>query len=332
MRKSLLLMSAAALALALPAMAQDTSSTKSPPSPNSGESAPQPTNSIPTGGATATGTMNQPGAVTTTPMAPQPGMAAPGADQGNMTGMQPMRHPHHRMGMMHHKRMNREAGDITPATGAGPGEPESRHPSNIDRADTRSDIAPALPMPPVRGNGPEAYLRAADRALSMHQGGEAQEALERAETRLLDRSVPTGQGNMPERDPRLSQIHDARMALANRDWNAAHQSIQQAMNVRGGMGMNQGQMMGQPAMQPGMSQGQMMGQPAMQPGMNQGNMNVNQPGMMAPPPPPPGTMAPGTMAPGTMAPGTMAPGMNQGGVNTMPPPPGAMPPANGVTQ
>ncbi len=325
MRKSLLLMSAMALGFALPAMAQDTSSMKSPPSPNSSASEPQPTNSVPAGGATAT--FNRPGGdISTTrtapaPMAPQPGMgtAAQGSDQGDMTGMQPMRHPHHRMGMAHHRRMNREAGEITPATGSGPGEPESRRPSNIDRTDTRSDIAPALPMPPVRGNGPEAYLAAADRALSMHQGGEAQEALERAETRLLDRSVPAGEGNMPERDPRLAQIHDARMALANRDWNAARQNIQQAMNMRGGMGMNQGQMMGQPGMNQGnMNQGQMMNQPGMnQPGMNQGQM-MGQPAMQ------PGTMAP----PGTMA----QPGMNQGGVNTMPPPSGAVPPANGVTQ
>lgn len=297
MRKSLLLMSAAALGLAMPAMAQDTSSMKSPPAPNSGQSMPQPMNSMPAGGATAN--RDLPGDVGATQMAPQPGMGT--AEQGGMTGMQPMRRPHHRH-MAHRRPMNENAGDITHETGAGPGEPESRHPSNIDRADTRSEIAPALPMPPVRGNGPEAYLAAADRALARHQGGEAQEALERAETRLLDRSVPAGQGNMPERDPRLTQIHDARMALANRDWNAARQNIQQAMNMRGGagmergnMGMGQGQMMGQPAMQPGMNQGQMMNQP----GMSQGQM-MNQPGTM----PPAGTMAPaGTMpAPGTMPP------------------------------
>ncbi len=272
MRKSLLLMSAAALALAVPAMAQDTSSSfKSPPAPNSGQTMPEPTNSAPPG--TATSTRGQAGNIATEPgTAPQPGT---GTAEGGMTGMQPMRHPHHRMGMMHHRRMNREAGEITHETGAGAGEPESRRPSNIDRADTRSDIAPALPMPPVRGNSPDAYLAAANRALEHHQGGEAQEALERAETRLLDRSVPAGQGNMPERDPRLTQIHDARMALANRDWNAARQSIQQAMNMGGEMGMHRGTM----------GQGQMMGQPAMQPGM------MAPSGTMAPPPPP-GTMPP----------------------------------------
>lgn len=320
MRKSLLLMSAAALCLALPAMAQDTSSMKSPPAPNSSQSMPEPTNSVPAGGATANTVRSGSDLGTTQGPAGGAGMATEGTGQGNMTGMQPMRRPHRRMA--HRRPMNREAGDITHQTGAGPGEPESRRPSNIDRADTRGDIAPALPMPPVRGNSPEAYLAAADRALARHQGGEAQEALERAETRLLDRSVPMGQGNMPEHDSRLTQIHDARMALANHDWNAARQSIQQAMNTRGGMGMNQGGMngMNRPGMNQGnmgnMNQGQMMGQPAMQPGMNQpgmnqGNMNMNQPGMNQ---------------------GNM--NMNQGGVNTMPPPAGAVPPANstGVTQ
>ena len=294
MRKSLLLMSAAALALAMPAMAQDTSSSmKSPPAPRSGQSMPEPTNSLPAGGTTAT--RNLPGDVNTTQtapmMAPQPGMAAEGSEQGDMTGMQPMRRPHHHR-MTHRRPMHENAGEITPATGAGPGEPESRRPSNIDRADTRGELAPALPMPPVHGNSPEAYLAAADRALAHHQGGEAQEALERAETRMLDRSVPAGQGNMPQQDPRLTQIHDARMALANHDWNAARQNIQQAMNMRGGMGMNHGGM----GMDHGnMNHGQMMGQPAMQPGMNQPGMNqpgMNQPGMdqpgMMPPPNPNG--------------------------------------------
>jgi hypothetical protein len=299
MRKSLLLMSAAALALAVPAMAQDTSSSfKSPPAPNSGQTMPMPTNSAPPG--TATSTRGQAGNLSTTPTAAEPGAGT--ADEGSMTGMQPMRHPHHHRYMAHHRRMNEEAGEITHETGAGPGEPESRRPSNIDRADTRSDIAPALPMPPVRGNSPEAYLAAANRALEHHQGGEAQEALERAETRLLDRSVPAGQGNMPEHDPRLTQIHDARMALANRDWNAARQSIQQAMNMGGGMGMERGGMMRQP-------------------GMNQSGMN--QPGMTQP-----------ANQPMTNQPGMNQPMMNQGGVNTMPPPPGAVPPPNasGVTQ
>ena len=282
MRKSLLLMSAAALGLALPAMAQDTSSAKSPPSPNSSNSMPQPSNSLPVGGATAT--RNSLGDVSTTPtapMAPPSDATAQGGDQGDMTGMQPMRHPRHRMAR--HRPMNENAGEITPATGAGPGEPRSRQASPIDPGDTRGDIAPALPMPPVRGNGPEAYLAAADHALSMHQSGEAQEALERAETRLLDRSVPTGEGNMPMQDPRLTQIHDARMALANRNYSAARQNIQQAMNMHGSS--DQMSPAGTMPAQPGMAQ----------PGMAQ-----------------PGTAQPGMAQPGPTQPGPAAqPGMAQ---------------------
>jgi hypothetical protein len=289
MRKSLLLLSAAAVGLALPAMAQD-ATTLSPPSPNASQNMPQPSNSLPAGGATATQAL--PGDVNTPPA----GTAAAGSDQGDMTGMQPMRHPHHRMSMAHHHMMNRHTGEITPATGSGPGEPESRHASNIDRVNTRSDIAPALPMPPVRGNSPEAYLAAADRALARHQTGEAQEALERAETRLLDRSVPAGQGNMAESDPLLTQIRDARMALAHRDVSAARNSIQQAMNMH----------MAQPAMgSSGMAQ-PAMGSPGMTP----------QPGMA----PPPGMAPQSGMAP--------PPGMDEGttgtpsGMQPLSPPPG----------
>ena len=267
MRKSLLLVSAATLGLAVPAMAQDTVTTQIPPAPNANQYQPQPSNSVPAGGATAA--QNLPGDVNTPPA----GTAA-GGDQGDMTGMQPMRHTHHRMA--HRHQMNRHAGEITPATGAGPGEPESRHASNIDRADTRSGIAPALPMPPVRGNSPEDYLAAADRALAHHQSGEAQEALERAETRLLDRSVPMGEGNMPMHDPRLTQIRDARMAIANRDWNAARNNIQQAMNMQ--MAPSQ---MSPPGTVPA----------GMQPGMGQGSGGM-APGMQPPAPPPPGTGVP----------------------------------------
>ena len=288
MRKSLLLLSAAAVGLALPAMAQE-ATTMSPASPNAQQAMPQPSNSVPVGAGT--GAQALPGDVNTAPT----GTAA-SSDQGEMTGMQPMRHPHHhRMGMTHHHPMNRHAGETTAATGAGPGEPESRHASNIDHTNTHSDIAPALPMPPVRGNTPEAYLAAADRALARRQSGEAQEALERAETRMLDRSVPMGENNMPMQDSRLTQIRDARMAIANRDYSAARNNIQQAMNAR----MDSGQMSppgAMPAgMQPGMAQPGMA--PAMQPGMGQGSGGMT-PGMMTPgmqppaPPLPPGTSAP----------------------------------------
>jgi len=274
MRKSLL-MSAVALGFALPAMAQNSSNAQSPPSPNGGMSMPQPSNSLPTGGATSNSA--QPGGTV--------GMPAQAGDQGDMTGMQPMRRPHGaRMG--HHGRMHPhgQAADAMGENGARPGhepgvgdsEPMSGHASNIDRTDTRGDIAPRLPNPDARSQTAEGYLAAADRALGHRQSGAAQEALERAETRMLDRSVPQGQGNTPDQDPRIASINSALQALGNHDYSAARQSIRQAMNMSGGSGMGQGGMsqdgMGQGGMgQGGMGQGG-MSQPGMQPGMNGGQM------------------------------------------------------------
>ncbi len=189
-----------------------------------------------------------------------------------MTGIQPMRPPMRRA--MRRPPMRGHVTAMPGNTGARPGNvpgsgnslPTSGQASNIDRADTRGDIAPRLPVPAANGNTAEAYLTAASRSLSRRQTGAAQEALERAETRLLDRSVPAGQANMPEQDPRLTQIADARRALASRDYAGAQRSIQAAMQ------MGQGQPgMGQPMGQPG------MGQPMSQPGMGQPGMS--QPGM-----------------------------------------------------
>ena len=247
MRKSLL-MSVAALGLALPAMAQTTTPDTTAPAPAAQDS----------------------GTLAATPPA------------GDMTGMQPMRHPHGTSTMRHATRHRaqsaQDASAPTTATGARPGHepgvgdsyPAGDRASNIDRGDTRSDIAPRLPAPDANGNSPDAFLRAADRALSRHQTGAAQEALERAETRMLDRSVPQGEGNTPDQDPRIQQVTVALRALASRDYGAARQSIQQAMNTRGDAGMGQGGMsqggMGQPGMDQGtMPQGQMMGQPGMAP-------------------------------------------------------------------
>lgn len=230
MLKSLLI-SAAALGLALPAMAQNTSNGQTTPSPDAGVSQPM------------------------------------SSDQGDMTGMHPMRHPRGGRMAQHHGRMRHggPTGGAMDDTGARPGhepgvgesEPASNSASNIDRGNTRGDIAPRLPNPDANGNSAEAYLAAADRALARRQTGAAQEALERAETRMLDRSVPMGAGNMPAQDPRIMQVNGALQALANRNYAGARQNIQQAMNMRGGMG----ETTGQPGMQPGMDHDKMMGEP-----------------------------------------------------------------------
>src|SRR5271165_6159586 len=102
--------------------------------------------------------------------------------------------------------------------GTGQSLPMSNRASNIDQSDTRSTIAPNLPAPPIGQDAPpEAFLQAARGALAAGRTGEAQQSLEMAETRLLDRSVPYNAANVPSRDPRLAIIEQARHALAAGD-------------------------------------------------------------------------------------------------------------------
>jgi hypothetical protein len=133
---------------------------------------------------------------------------------------------------------------VTPysATGARPGNdigtgqsmPMSNRASNIDQANTRSVIAPNLPTPPVGPNAPpEAFLQAARGALAAGRMGEAQQSLEMAETRILDRSVAYDAANTPIRDPRLEIIEQARHALGAGDRAGAIGFIDQAMRGPG---------------------------------------------------------------------------------------------------
>lgn len=125
-----------------------------------------------------------------------------------------------------------------PSTGARPGNdigtgmslPMGTRASNIDAADTRSQIAPNLPSPRVGSNAsPADYLNAALSSLHAGRTGEAQQSLEMAQTRLLDRSVPMGQTNNPDDNPAVTQISQALKALASGDRAQAAQLIQAAM-------------------------------------------------------------------------------------------------------
>ncbi|HEY1935709.1 MAG TPA: hypothetical protein VGG99_27190 [Acetobacteraceae bacterium] len=125
-----------------------------------------------------------------------------------------------------------------PATGARPGNdigtgmsmPMGNRASNINGQDTRSDIAPNLPSPQL---GPDAsamdYLRAAEGSLQAGRTGEAQQSLEMAQTRLLDRSVPQGDTNAPSANPAVEQIQQALQALAAGDRAQSLQLIQAAI-------------------------------------------------------------------------------------------------------
>ena len=237
MRKTLL-MSAALLALAQgPALAQNSlSSTQSPPAPNSSQGTPQPTNSLPDDAATATRSPagTDIGTTRTAPMRARPMASSGGADaMGGQSTQGRMRH--HRM-TGGDAGMAGEAGVDAPPTSAyrgGAGSPRSNRASNIGPSNTHSEIAPRLPDPATASNTPEAYLAAAQRALASGRTGAAQEALERAETRLLTRSTEASAASTPADMPTVQQIGQARQALAARDIPGARSAIRAALGNAG---------------------------------------------------------------------------------------------------
>ena len=104
--------------------------------------------------------------------------------------------------------------------------------SNITASDTRSPIAPRLPTPGVGQSAtPAAFLNAAQTALNAHQTGRAQEALERAETAMLQRSVPADMASAPDSGPGVTQVKMARDALSKGDVVGAQRAIAAAMTA-----------------------------------------------------------------------------------------------------
>jgi hypothetical protein len=126
-----------------------------------------------------------------------------------------------------------------PSTGARPGHdpgtgeslPASNKASNIGPADTRSTIAPTLPSPAIgEAATTQDYLKAARAALVGGHTGQAQQSLEMAETRALDRSVAPGQTTAPSDSQLVSRIRDARHALGSGDRTHAIQLIDLALS------------------------------------------------------------------------------------------------------
>jgi hypothetical protein len=76
-----------------------------------------------------------------------------------------------------------------------------------------SDLAARLPAPPA-SDDIQTLLLYARQALQAGRTDEAQEALERAETRALDRSVPAGTEREVATGPVVRAAGDARQALA----------------------------------------------------------------------------------------------------------------------
>jgi hypothetical protein len=108
--------------------------------------------------------------------------------------------------------------------------PLSPNASNITSSDTNSTIAPTSPEPNVvPGAGVSALLTAANQSIASGQTGTADEALEQAETQILQRSVPQTQVDYSSQDPVVSQIEQARTALGNHDNAGATQAINQIL-------------------------------------------------------------------------------------------------------
>ena len=115
-------------------------------------------------------------------------------------------------------------------TGATQAQPVTRPASNITPYDARSVIAPALPVPPVPSADPTSvFLTAARSAVAVGRTGEAREALERAETRLLDRDLPSAAAAVPDNQQVMLAIGAARRALAAHDRQTAITAIDDAL-------------------------------------------------------------------------------------------------------
>ncbi len=114
--------------------------------------------------------------------------------------------------------------------GTGQSLPLSNNASNITANDSHSLIAPRLPTPAVSESAPPAmFLRAARDALAAGRTGEAQEALERAETRALSRPVRPSLARQPSGSPLVQQIAQARTALSGGDRQGAIRLIDSAL-------------------------------------------------------------------------------------------------------
>jgi hypothetical protein len=123
-----------------------------------------------------------------------------------------------------------------PETGARPGNeigtksslPAGNRASNINEENKRSDIAPNLPTPRAGDDASASqYLQDAQTSLNQGRTGEAQEALERAQTRLLeDQQAGKSSGDL------IQRISDARQALGSHDQARAEELISGALNTQ----------------------------------------------------------------------------------------------------
>jgi hypothetical protein len=115
--------------------------------------------------------------------------------------------------------------------GTGMSGPASNSASNTGYRNSPSTIAPHLPQPMQGENAPpEIYLQDAQQALAQRKTGLAQQDLEMAETRLLDRSTAPEAASMPDQRPEIAAVSHARHALGAGDVRAASNDIQMALS------------------------------------------------------------------------------------------------------
>ena len=101
-----------------------------------------------------------------------------------------------------------------------------------------SPILPAdAPADSALDSRPSDLLRAAEGAVAAGRYRQAQDALEMAQTRMLDRSVPLGETRNPSDNPVNAQIAEARRALDSHDRSACLQSIQSALQTATAQGL-----------------------------------------------------------------------------------------------
>jgi hypothetical protein len=116
--------------------------------------------------------------------------------------------------------------------GVGESLPHSDKASNISHGKQQAAVAPTLPKSGLGDNATSAdYLRAARASLVAGHSGQAQQSLEMAETRALDRSVAQGETNVPSDSPMVSRIRDALHALGSRNNKKAVVFIDQALSA-----------------------------------------------------------------------------------------------------
>ncbi len=103
--------------------------------------------------------------------------------------------------------------------------------SNINGSDMKSTIAPTPPAPNLPDDASVgALLKSADQSLAQNQTGTADEALERAETNILQRSVIAANANNPSTNPVVAQIEQARQQIGHHDNQGASATIQQILS------------------------------------------------------------------------------------------------------